>query len=49
MTKKSDVDMSPEAIAGRLEEVRALYKLMAYLRQARLDEATPVETKRRAS
>lgn len=30
-TKKLDIDMSPKAIAGRLEEVRALYKLMVSL------------------
>jgi hypothetical protein len=35
--KKSDreVDMSPEAVASRLDDVRALYRLMVYLGQAR--------------
>jgi hypothetical protein len=47
MTKKADVDMSPEAVASRIEEIRALYKLMAYLRQARVVEARPVDSKRR--
>jgi hypothetical protein len=29
------IDMSPAALARRLEELRALYKLVMYLRQAR--------------
>jgi hypothetical protein len=32
---KPDIDMSPETLARRLEQVRALYKLMVYLRRAR--------------
>jgi hypothetical protein len=39
MTKPEPIDMSAEAIARRLEQVRALYKLMASLRQIRVDEA----------
>jgi hypothetical protein len=30
------IDMSPTALAGRLEQARALYKLMLYLGQARI-------------
>lgn len=38
MTKaKAEVDMSPEAVAGRLEVVRALYKLGVSLVQAGRD------------
>jgi len=36
MGKSEVIDMSPAALAARLEEVRALYKLMAYLGQARV-------------
>ena len=32
--KREKADMSPEAIAGRLEIVRALYKLCSSLKQA---------------
>jgi hypothetical protein len=32
---KPEIDMSPAALARRLEQVRALYKLMIYLRGAR--------------
>jgi hypothetical protein len=35
MTKKHDVDMSAEAIAQRLEQLRALYKLALSLRDVR--------------
>jgi hypothetical protein len=32
MTKRDrEIDMSPEAVARRLDEVRALYRLMRYL------------------
>jgi len=31
-----DIDMSPDALGRRLEEIRALYRLMMHLRQARL-------------
>ena len=43
MTKANppEIDMSPEAVWRRLESVRALYKLMLYLKQYK-----PVETKR---
>ena len=34
--KAPEVDMSAEAIERRLEQVRALYKLMVSLRSARL-------------
>ena len=30
-TKRDDVDMSPEAVARRLAEVRDLYRLAQYL------------------
>jgi hypothetical protein len=36
MTKKPELDMSAEAVARRLEQVRALYKLMLSLREARV-------------
>ena len=42
-TKKPEVDMSPKAIAGRLEEVRALYKLMVSLSSIDTSKATRVE------
>ena len=32
---REPVDMSPAALAARLEEIRALYQLMIWLRQAR--------------
>ncbi len=39
-TKNADhVDMSPTAVAARLDEVRALYRLTSYLARFR-----PVET-----
>jgi len=38
-TTAETIDMSPAALAGRLEQVRALYKLMVYLGRAR-----PVES-----
>jgi hypothetical protein len=34
--KKPEIDMSDEAVTRRLEEVRALYKLMLSLREARV-------------
>jgi hypothetical protein len=38
MTRPEDVDMSAAAIARRLEQVRALFKLMVSLRQIRVVE-----------
>lgn len=32
MKTKDEIDMSPEAIAARLDSVRALYRLTRYLR-----------------
>lgn len=43
---KADVDMSPRAVAGRLEEVRQLYRLGISLMAIRIDEAVAVEPKR---
>jgi hypothetical protein len=37
MAKHEDIDMSATAIARRLEQVRALYKLMVSLRRIRVD------------
>jgi hypothetical protein len=34
-TKAEQLDLSPDVVARRLEQVRALYKLMLSLRQAR--------------
>lgn len=34
-TPTRDVDMSPRAIAGRLEDVRQLYRLCMYLMEAK--------------
>jgi hypothetical protein len=45
--KKREIDMSPAALAGRLEELRALYKLAEYLRGARL--IGPVENSSKPS
>ena len=37
MTTRADlIDMSPSGLAARLEQVRALYKLMRYLGAARI-------------
>ncbi len=33
-TKKPEVDMSPQAVAARLEDVRQLYRLCMYLMEA---------------
>jgi hypothetical protein len=41
MTNKREPDMSPIALGRRREEMRQLYKLMMYLRRARL--VGPVE------
>ena len=38
MTNPPDHDLSPAAVARRLEQVRALYKLMLSLRTARFIE-----------
>jgi hypothetical protein len=43
--KREPIDMSPVALARRLEQVRALYKLMVYLGQARIEGAQPVVLK----
>lgn len=43
--KRPDIDMSPKAIAGRLEIVRALYKLMVSLRGIDTSKARPVESR----
>jgi hypothetical protein len=37
-TKSEVIDMSATAIARRLEQVRALYKLMVSLRRVRVDD-----------
>jgi hypothetical protein len=42
-TKKHEIDMSPKAVAGRLEEIRALYKLMVSLSNIDTSKATRVE------
>lgn len=44
MTKKPDIDMSPKAIAGRLEELRALYKLMLSLSTIDTSKARAVDS-----
>jgi hypothetical protein len=41
-TNREPIDMSREAVTGRLEIVRALYKLMLSLREIRMDQARPV-------
>ncbi len=41
-TKREPIDMSAKAISGRLEQVRALYKLMLSFREIRMDQAQPV-------
>ncbi len=38
------VDMSDAAVTARLEEVRALYRLMLALREVRIGEARPIRT-----
>lgn len=40
-TKHQEIDMSATAIARRLEQVRALYKLMVSLRRLRVESARP--------
>ena len=39
--KREPVDMSPEAIAARLEELRALYRLASSLKRARRIKPPP--------
>lgn len=47
MTKpRNSVDMSAEAIAARLERVRALYKLMVSLQDIRVEDARPVASRK---
>lgn len=46
MTTKANIDMSPKAIAGRLEELRALYKLMVSLSSIDTSKGRPVDLKR---
>lgn len=44
MTSKAEsVDMSDAAITRRLEQVRALYKLMVSLRQVEIEKARPAQ------
>lgn len=45
-SKPEPVDMSASAIARRLEQVRALYKLMVSLRAIPVTEARPVRDRR---
>jgi len=40
-TGRETIDMSEAAITRRLEQVRALYKLMVSLRQIRVEQARP--------
>jgi hypothetical protein len=41
-TSNEPIDMSPAALRRRLEQLRALYKLMLYLRMAKaVDGDTP--------
>lgn len=40
-TQREEIDMSATAIARRLEQVRALYKLMVSLPRIRVDGARP--------
>jgi hypothetical protein len=40
-TQHEEIDMSETAIARRLEQVRALYKLMVSLRRIRVDGTRP--------
>lgn len=40
---REPIDMSAKAISGRLEQVRALYKLMLSFREIRMDQARPVD------
>ncbi|CAN5279867.1 hypothetical protein BH11MYX1_BH11MYX1_26070 [soil metagenome] len=35
MKKRTEIDMSEEAVTRRLEEIRALYKLMKSFRECR--------------
>lgn len=41
-TKREAIDMSEAAITSRLEQVRALYKLMVSLRQIRIEHAQAI-------
>ena len=49
MNKMNDrpLDLSEAAVTRRLEDVRALFKLLLSLREIRIDEARPVEPQRR--
>lgn len=42
MTMKGDSDLSAADVAARLEQVRAVDKLMVALRQIRIEDVTPV-------
>jgi hypothetical protein len=44
-TKKPEIDMSPKAVAGRLEVLRALYKLMISFRSIDATKARRVESR----
>ena len=45
-TMKAEIDMSPRAIALRLDEMRALYDLMRYLSQFRPKGETEAKLRR---
>jgi len=45
MTRNANVDMSPTAVAARLDEVRALYRLTSYLSRFRPDPAPKPPTR----
>jgi hypothetical protein len=46
MTTKPEIDMSERAITARLEQLRALYKLMVHLGQARTLTGQPLRPPR---
>lgn len=43
------VDMSPEAVAARIEDMRALYQLMLALKEVKLLGPVPVSTAKTAA
>ncbi len=48
MTKKREIDLSPAAVARRHEDMRQLYKLVMYLRGARLIGPAEASDRRKA-
>lgn len=44
MMTQDEIDMSPQAVAARLDDVRALYRLMLYLGRFKAVETTVAQS-----